>query len=219
MPKAAKARAASQGHGLGGDLRAYALDQLAGAVAQLGREREARHDGVHQARKSLRRARAALALAPRTLGDKGRHLDGAIAAACRGMGVLRDAQALLEALQRLAPKLPTESRDTLPEAMVLATARRDAMLAAALERDPEFARRRLRRLSQQDSLLQAVAPDLRPAGGVSADQATALGEAQDDALLLRHCARRSPFPAAIRLAIRKSARARLANVRGGGAIG
>ena len=50
----------------------------------------------------------------------------------------------LEALQRLAPKRPTESRDTLPEAMLLATARRDAMLAAALERDPEFARRRAR---------------------------------------------------------------------------
>ena len=272
MPEATKARAASQGHGLGGDLRAYALDQLAGAVAQLGREGEARHDGVHQARKSLRRARAALALAPRPLGDQGRRLDAALAAACRGMGALRDAQALLEALQRLAPKLPTESRDTLPEAMLLATARRDAMLAAALERDPEFARRRarldglaarlakldwdavrekdiaksvarserrlakarrrvkrhpedderwhvlrrrLRRLRQQDSLLQAVAPAFRPTGGVSVDQATTLGEAQDDALLLRHCARRSPFPPEIRRVIRAVARERLAGVRAG----
>ena len=272
MPKAAKVRAVPKGQGLGGDLRAYALDQLAGAASQLGREGEARHDGVHQARKSLRRARAALALAPRALGDKGRRLDAALAAACRGMGALRDAQALLEALQRLAPRLPSELRDILPEAMVLATARRNAMLAAALERDPGFARRRarldalairlakldwdavrekdvakavarserrvakarrrvkrhpedderwhvlrrrLRRLRQQDSLLQAVAPAFRPAGGVSADQATALGEAQDDALLLRHCARRSPFPPAIRRVIRAIARERLAGVRAG----
>jgi CHAD domain-containing protein len=272
LAKASKAPVVPRGDGLGGDLRAYALDQLAGAVAQLGRGGEARHDGVHQARKSLRRARAALALAPRPLGDQGRRLDAALAAACRGMGALRDAQALLEALQRLAPKLPTESRDTLPEAMLLATARRDAMLAAALERDPDFARRRarldglaarlakldwdavrekdiaksvarserrlakarrrvkrhpedderwhvlrrrLRRLRQQDSLLQAVAPAFRPTGGVSADQATTLGEAQDDALLLRHCARRSPFPPAIRRVIRAVARERLAGVRAG----
>lgn len=272
MPKAAKARAASKGHDVGGDLRTYALDQLAGASAQLGREGEARHDGVHQTRKSLRRARAALALAPRALGEKGRRLDAAMAAACRGLSALRDAQALLEALQRLAPKLPADLRDTLPEAMALATARRDAMLAAALERDPGFARRRarldalavklakldwdavrekdvakavarserrvakarrrvkrhpedderwhvlrrrLRRLRQQDSLLQVVAPAFRPAGGVPADQAAALGEAQDDALLLRHCARRSPFPPAVRQAIRKLARVRLAKVREG----
>lgn len=272
MPKAAKVRAASQGQALGGDLRAYALDQLAGATAQLGREGEARHDGIHQARKSLRRARAALALARRELGDEGRRVDAALAAACRGMGALRDAQALIEALQRLAPKLPEELRHVLPESIALATARRDRMLAAALGRDPDFVRRRarldaiaarlaklewdavrgkdvaravarserrvakarrrvkrhpgdderwhvlrrrIRRLRQQDSLLQVVAPALKPAGGVPADQAVALGEAQDDALLLRHCARRSPFPAPIRRVIREVAHARLAGVRAG----
>ncbi|HEY9144784.1 MAG TPA: CHAD domain-containing protein [Arenimonas sp.] len=276
MPKAAKVRAASQGQALGGDLRAYALDQLAGATAQLGREGEDRHDGIHQARKSLRRARAALALARRELGDEGRRVDAALAAACRGMGALRDAQALIEALQRLAPKLPEELRHVLPESIALATARRDRMLVAALGRDPDFVRRRarldaiaarlaklewdavrgkdvaravarserrvakarrrvkrnpgdderwhvlrrrIRRLRQQDSLLQVVAPALKPAGGVPADQAVALGEAQDDALLLRHCARRSPFPPAMRQAIRKVARARLANVRDTGKQG
>ncbi|GAB2667542.1 CHAD domain-containing protein [Arenimonas aestuarii] len=273
MAKVATVRAVPQGPGLGGDLRAYALDQLAAATAQLGREGDARHDGIHQARKSLRRARATLALAPRALGDKAGRIDAALATACRGLSALRDAQALLEALQRLAPKLPADARDTLPEAMALATARRDRMLAAALERDPGFARRRarletlarrlakldwdavrekhvakavarserrmakahrrvkrhpeidegwhvlrrrLRRLRQQDSLLQAVAPALRPADGVSADQATVLGEAQDDALLLRHCARRSPFPPPIRRVIRSVARARLAGVRDNG---
>lgn len=276
MPKAAKVRAASQGQALGGDLRAYALDQLAGATAQLAREGEDRHDGIHQARKSLRRARAALALARRELGDEGRRVDAALAAACRGMGALRDAQALIEALQRLPPKLPEELRHVLPESIALATARRDRMLVAALGRDPDFVRRRarldaiavrlaklewdavrgkdvaravarserrvakarrrvkrhpgdderwhvlrrrIRRLRQQDSLLQVVAPALKPAGGVPADQAVALGEAQDDALLLRHCARRSPFPPAMRQAIRKVARARLANVRDTGKQG
>ncbi len=257
---------------LGAALRNFALAELADASLMLGRDGEARHVGVHQARKRLRRARAALALARRALGENGRRIDEALARACRGMSPLRDAQALLEALQRLAPAVPAELRDPIPEAMALATVRRDAMLATALERDPGFARRRarldalaarlarldweavreqdvaksvarserrlakarrrakrrpgdderwhvlrrrLRRLRQQDSLLQAVAPAFRPAGGVPADEATALGEAQDDALLLRHCARRSPFPPPIRRAIRAVARARLAGVRKG----
>ena len=80
-------------------------------------------------------------------------------------------------------------------------------------------RRRLRRLRQQDSLLQVVAPALKPAGGVPAEQAVALGEAQDDALLLRHCAGRSPFPPDIRRAIREVSRARLASVRDAGKQG
>ena len=85
------------------------LDQLAGAMAQLAREGEARHDGIHQARKSLRRARAALALARRALGDEGRRIDAALTAACRGMGALRDADPSdLDAYWRDLPALERE---------------------------------------------------------------------------------------------------------------
>ncbi len=50
-------------------------------------------------------------------------------------------------------------------------------------------------------------------GGVTADEATVLGEAQDDALLLRHCGSHSPFPPLLRKLLRAEARARLGRVR------
>jgi len=48
---------------------------------------------------------------------------------------------------------------------------------------------------------------------VTVEEATLLGEAQDDALLLRHCGARSPFPPELRKLLRKEARARLRRVR------
>lgn len=74
-------------------------------------------------------------------------------------------------------------------------------------------RRRLRRLRQQESLLQALDLALRPDSGVPADAATALGEAQDDVLLLRHCGPRSPFPPALRRSLRLVALERLRHAR------
>lgn len=251
-------------------LRDYALAELARASAQLALDGEDRHAGIHQARKSMRRARATLALARRALGDEGRRLDADLASLCRGLGSLRDAQALIEALQRLEP-VPASLAARIPEAVFAAGARRDATLSRALAADPEFSRRRarlvamavrlakldwealrakdvragfarserrlakarrrldrhpedderwhvvrrrLRRLRQQDSLLVAAAPELRPAGGVDAGEATLLGHAQDDVLLLRHCGRRSPFPLPLRRALCGLARERLARVRG-----
>jgi hypothetical protein len=75
-------------------------------------------------------------------------------------------------------------------------------------------RRRLRRLRQQDHLLAALEPSLRPDTDVSAEEATVLGEAQDDALLLRHCGSHSPFPPPLRALLRAEARSRLGRVRG-----
>lgn len=85
----------------GRSLREFALAELDRAAAQLACEGEARHAGVHQARKSLRRVRATLALARRALGEPGRRLDEDLARLCRGLSALRDGQALVEALQRL----------------------------------------------------------------------------------------------------------------------
>lgn len=254
----------------GRSLREFALAELDRAVLQLGREGQARHAGVHQARKSMRRARATLALSRRALGEAGKRLDGDIARLCRGLSLLRDGQALVEALERLQPGAPPALQPRLPEAMALAAARRDALMARALERDPglrrrqariealaarlqqlpwdelrnkhvaralerserrvakarrqvardpsqderwHVLRRRLRRLRQQDTLLQALDLAVRPVGGVPLDEATALGEAQDDALLLRHCGARSPFPADLRRELRALARARMGRVR------
>ncbi|WP_374473971.1 CHAD domain-containing protein [Arenimonas sp.] len=256
---------------LGFRLRDYARAELTSAAEQLAREGEARHTGVHQVRKRLRRARATLALARRPLGGAGRRLDDALGQACRGLCGLRDAQALVEALARLEATAPAGLREQLPDAIALATARRDAVMAAALVRDPGFERhakrlralaarlgrldwtavdeavvakgvarserrlakarrraerapgdderwhvlrRRLRRLRQQDHLLVSLAPELRPVEGASTEEATTLGEAQDDVLLLRACGRGSPFPVPMRRELRTLAGQRLRQVRG-----
>lgn len=261
---------ASDAPPIGDALRAFALDELANAARQLAREGGERHAGIHQARKSLRRVRATLALARRALGEPGIRLDEDIARLCRGLSALRDGQALVEALKRLDPAAPPALQALLPQAIELAKARREDLLQRALARDPGLARRRqrleafaqrlarlpwnevrgkrvaravarserrlakarrralrqpghderwhvlrrrLRRLRQQDHLLVALAPDLRPAAGVPVDEATMLGEAQDDVLLLRHCGARSPFPPALRRELRAVARERLQRVR------
>jgi CHAD domain-containing protein len=119
-----------------------ALERAAQHLAQPG---EARHDGVHQARKAIRRARAILAL-----GGPGfsavpavRRLDAELRRLCRGLSSLRDADALQDALLHLASEAvlgPIEC-DRLSQPV---QARRAARLAAALARDPDFARRRER---------------------------------------------------------------------------
>ncbi|NDK38888.1 CHAD domain-containing protein [Pseudoxanthomonas gei] len=229
------------------------------------------HAGIHQARKSIRRVRSALALGRRALGVGGRRLDAELGRLCRGLSRLRDAQALVEALQRLRDKAPRELQAILPAAEAAACQRRDRLLQQALARDPHFAarrrrlraaslrlqrldwaalrtaditkaaqrserraakagrrarqkssddeswhvfRRRLRRLHQQDSLLAALQLPVRAEAKALEHQAQALGEAQDDAMLLAHCGRRSPFTPAQRALLRKTARERLRDARG-----
>lgn len=257
---------------IGARLRSFALAQLVHAEAQLDRgdSGDARHAGVHQARKAIRRTRAVLALAGDALGRRATAVDVALGRLCRGLSPLRDAQALVEALARLGANAPEPLRAALPELDTAARTRRDAMLAGALARDPDFTRRRarlaalraalaslpwasvdpatvaaalarserrtakatrraakhpedhdtwhryrrrLRRLRQQDTLLADVAAGLRPQTPDLEARATALGEAQDDALLLRHCGRHSPFPPSARRALRRVARERLAHAR------
>jgi CHAD domain len=75
-------------------------------------------------------------------------------------------------------------------------------------------RRRLRRVHQQYSFLADLLPTLRMSKKQSHDLADVLGESQDDALLLRHCDRRSPFPSEQRRQLRAIARERLRRTRG-----
>ncbi len=255
---------------LGLRLKAFALSGLEEAQALLAKPGDDRHHGVHQARKRLRRTRAALALGRKALGRDGRRLDEDLGRLCRGLSPLRDAQALMEGLQRLPASEPGPLASALPEMMALARQRRDESLARTLARDPDLKRRRerllalaarlealewegvkpgavakavtrseerlakarrraardpsddarwhamrrrLRRLRQQDHLLAAVEPGRPPIGSVTAEEAAVLGEAQDDALLLRHCGSRSPFPPPLRKLLRAEARVRLGHVR------
>lgn len=136
---------------LGPALQTFAREQLQQAQAHLAREGEARHAGIHQARKCLRRARATLALGRRVLGDRARRLDEELGRLCRGLSRLRDGQALLEVLARLDATAPPELRASLPDVETAARRRRDRLLEEALVRDPEFLarRRRLQALGQR----------------------------------------------------------------------
>ena len=255
---------------IGSRLMAFASGQLLQAQTLLAQEGEARHSGIHEARKCIRRTRAALALGARVFDGREERLDDELGRLCRGLSPLRDAQALIEALQRLDDSAPPAVRDILPLAGMAVRKRRDVMLQHALQRDPQFDarrqrlsaaqarllrlpwqsvsgddiakavmrskrrahkaqrrverhpdddeawhvfRRRLRRLRQQDTLLATLRPDLRPSTGHHEHQAQTLGESQDDALLLRHCGGRSPFPADQRRLLRDIARERLQRTR------
>jgi CHAD domain-containing protein len=252
-------------------LRALALHELAAAREQLARSGDARHEGVHQARKALRRTRAALALGRKRLGARSKRIDADLASLCRGLSPLRDAQALVETLERLVATAPEPLQSELPQLIRQARERRDQRLATVLDRDPELGRRRartealaarlakldwaridehsvaaavshserrltrarerialypgedarwhtlrrrLRRLHQQHNLLRRIAPAWQVDAHATSNEATRLGEAQDDALLLRHCRRNSPFAPGSRARLRALASERLGRIRG-----
>jgi hypothetical protein len=255
---------------LGPRLMAHASEQLLQARTHLARKGESRHSGIHEARKCIRGARATLALGAHAFDRRAKRIDDALGRLCRGLSPLRDAQALIEVLQRFGDSAPPAVRAILPRAQMAARKRRDWMLERALKRDPQFNsrrqrllaaqqrllrlewqavsdkdvskavtrskqradkarrrvernpdddnawhvfRRRLRRLRQQDSLLAELQPDLRSGMKGLQHQARALGESQDDALLLGHCGRRSPFPPDQRKMLRTIARERLQRTR------
>ena len=131
--------------GPGALLRAEAEQEIERAARQLARPGEERHQGIHQARKSIRRARALLALGGEAFGDRPavKRLDAALRSLCRGLSALRDADALRDALLHLSRDAvigPIEGERLCAFVAVLRARR----LASALERDPDFARRRAR---------------------------------------------------------------------------
>lgn len=130
----------------GAALRSYALAELDRCMTQLGRAGEARHTGIHQARKSLRRTRAALALADSRLGSKAEKLGMRLRRLCRSLCALRDSHAVLDTLKRWNASLDAPQRKALRGAVTAARRslkdQRDALLAQRLESDPEFVRLR-----------------------------------------------------------------------------
>jgi hypothetical protein len=133
-------------------LRAFAEEQVRQAQAHLARSGEDLHAGIHEARKCMRRARASLALGRRVFGREGEVLDDELRRTTRGLSRLRDAQALIEALQRLAAKAPVDVRVILPDAEQAARLRRDQLLSLALIRDPGLSARRRRLQNVQKRL-------------------------------------------------------------------
>ena len=119
--------------------------QLLQAEKLLSASGKARHKGVHEGRKCMRRARAILALGDTRLGPLAVRLDEKIARNCRSLSSIRDAQALIEALRRL-PKAGSDSAAMLASAKDAAVRDRDLRLVRDLERDPEFGKRRKRLL-------------------------------------------------------------------------
>jgi len=120
-------------------LRDYAARELAGAIEGLSRGGGHIHGGVHRARKALRRVRAVLALCGSEPGPGAELLDRELRRANRRLSRLRDAQALVEVLDRLIRK--AESSDS---SVLLRRARRAAARARAeqarlqRDRDPGF---------------------------------------------------------------------------------
>src|SRR3982751_2730234 len=124
-------------------LRAYACDELDRAIAHLAWRGGRVHEGVHQARKSLRRTRATLALGRGVRGAGAELIDRESRRVTRSLSKMRDAQALVETLDRLIAK------GKPPEALpVLRRARRTGAIARVesarreLASDPGLARKR-----------------------------------------------------------------------------
>lgn len=155
-------------------LQAEAEHDLERAARQLARAGEERHQGIHQARKSIRRVRALLALGGEAFSDLPpvRRLDASLRSLCRGLSPLRDADALRDALLHLSRDAvigPIECERLCAFVAVLRARR----LAAALARDPDFARRR-ERLQQAQARL-ALLPWARIE---EADVEAALGDSR-----------------------------------------
>lgn len=113
---------------LGVTLRAAADRELARAAAMLALGGTRLHFGVHQGRKSLRRTRAAMALAASALGRSGRLVDRELRRLLDSLSDLRDGQALVEALRRASAALPPADAPLFARAVRVAERRR-ALLA------------------------------------------------------------------------------------------
>ena len=112
--------------------RDYGLAELAAACDHLTLRGRRVHDGVHQARKAIRRTRAMLTLGKSALGPGAELIDRQLRNANRRLSPLRDAHALVETLDRLGTKARDEATRTALDAARRIVARRRASMA----RDP-----------------------------------------------------------------------------------
>lgn len=143
-------------------LHGYVLDQFDIAGRSLGRSRERLHAGIHQARKSIRRIRAAL-----DLGRSGFWPDAAAAYdelrnLCRGLSEVRDAHAVIETLDRVFKQSNDAAiRIVLRRVREKLVRKQAACLNRLLKRDPGLRHYRtsLRLLRDRSEALQWNAID------------------------------------------------------------
>jgi len=129
----------------GDRLKAYAIAQLQRAITCLGWRGSQAHEGVHQARKSLRRVRACLALGESALGAGAGMIDHELSRVCESLSALRDAQARVESLDRLLEKnIDTDIHSCLQNAKRLALLARADEMRNAQALDSRFLTRRER---------------------------------------------------------------------------
>ena len=107
-------------------LRNYAASELRRAIACLAWRGPRLHEGVHQARKSLRRTRSVLALGSPALGPGAALIDRECRSMNRRLSTLRDAQALVTTLDHLIGR-----EETAESLLVLRRVRRIAARARA----------------------------------------------------------------------------------------
>lgn len=139
---------------MGAYLSEFIHTQLDNAQKQLARRGLSRHEGIHEARKCIRRAKSALAIGRDSLGDRATQLHIELGRICHGLSSLRDAQAIIEALRRLNSSAYVALKDILPMAEIAACQYRDQLLAKALVGDPQFKRRRQRLLRLSEKLVR-----------------------------------------------------------------
>lgn len=119
------------------------LSELARAVRCLGWRGARVHAGVHQARKSLRRIRSLLRLGEAGLGAGAQLLEHELRATIHSLGTMRDAQALVETLDRLIGERDADvDGRLLRRTRCVAAAARASRTRAVLADDPGFNFRR-----------------------------------------------------------------------------
>lgn len=128
----------------GAALRDYATGELDAAIARLGWHGGRVHEGVHLARKSLRRTRAVLALGESALGPGADLIDREVRRINVSLSKMRDAQALVETLDRVigANRTPADSLPVLRRARRTAAQSRVEVARRELGDDPGLARKR-----------------------------------------------------------------------------
>jgi CHAD domain-containing protein len=255
----------------GARLRAVAATELLRAIDHLGWRGPRLHTGVHQARKSMRRTRAVLALGMPALGPGAKLVDRELRRVIRSLSRLRDAHALIGTFDHLLEKESAHGDVValLRRARRGAARARAATARAVLADDPQLQerlallltlhaamggldwaavdaaciatalqhgtqqieaasvraresghdedwhrwRRRARRLSQQHTALGEAAPSTE-ADAEGKRLAVLLGQAQDYAMLIAGCGRKSGIAKADRERLRELADARLTRIRG-----
>ena len=137
-------------------LHKYAVEQIESAIRALGCPTSKLAAGVHNTRKALRRAAAVLDLGRKRMGPSSTSIRSSLKEACRQLSPLRDADAMIDALDKQIEKQRSNSKiRALGRLRSKLSARRAELLRITLLEDPDLLglRETLRLLRQELRLL------------------------------------------------------------------